>query len=433
MAGTNEREIAAYILMDMQADGSYSNLLLRKTLNKNNALAPTQKAFVTELVNGTLRNLLYLDFIIDQFSKTKTTKMKPFILNVLRLGVYQLLFMDKTPDFAVCNEAVALVKKKGLQGLAGFVNGVLRGILRGKDSVALPDEAAMPAQFLSVRYSCPLWLTERFIGQFGYAEAKAMLEMNCKPPDVTFCVNTCRTTVDALAEQLSAEGVTVRGKGRLVPNALHVSGTSDMTALPSYQQGLFHVMDESAMMAVLMAAPRPGMRIVDMCAAPGGKSFAAAYMAGDDTSILACDIYEHKIDLINGGITRLGLQSVQAELRDAEKFDETLAETADIVLVDVPCSGFGLLRKKPDIRLARVEADIQPLAVLQRRILENAARYVKRGGALLYSTCTLTAEENEENADWFAQTFPFAEMERKTILPQEHGTDGFFMARFVRE
>jgi len=431
MAWANEREVAANILTDMQADGSYGNLLLRKTLNRHNAMLPAQKAFITGLVNGVLRNLIYIDYIIDQFSKTKTSKMKPFVLNVLRLSVYQFFFMDKTPDFAVCNEAVALVKKRGLQGLAGFVNGVLRGILRGKDEITLPADDT--AEYLSVRYSCPMWLTKRFIRQYGFDNTKDMLLANTAPPDVTLFVNTLRTTKEALIDILIREDVTVKPAHFMMESALHVSGTSDMTALPSFAQGLYHVMDESAMCAVDMAKPTAGMKIFDLCAAPGGKSFAAAILAEDKADISARDIYEHKIDLISSGAARLGVTSVKDVLADAEKLDEASIESADLVLVDAPCSGFGLLRKKPDIRMTRREEDIMKLAALQKRILRNAVRYVKPGGTLLYSTCTLTQEENESNADWLAREFSLREEERRTIFPQEYGTDGFFIARFTRE
>ena len=430
MATTNEREIAAYILTDMQADGSYSNILLRKTLNKNNALAPTQKAFITELTNGVLRNLIYIDHIINQFSKTTTGKMKPFVLNVLRISVYQFFFMDKTPDFAVCNEAVSLVKKKGLQGLSGFVNGVLRGILRGKDGIILPPEDT--AEYLSVRYSCPMWLVSRFVRQYGFDCTKEMLAANAMPPDVTLCVNTTKTAVADLSAMLTEEGVTVK-PARFAQNALHVSGTSDMTALPSFMQGLYHVMDESSLLAVQTANPQEGMTIIDVCAAPGGKTFAAAVLTNDKANISARDVYAHKIDLIQHGAQRLGLQSVTALLSDAEKLDEACIGAADLVFVDAPCTGFGLLRKKPDIRLARTEDDIAALATLQRRILHNAAQYVKPGGVLLYSTCTLTIEENEGNADWLAQEMPFREESRQTIFPHTYGTDGFFIAKFVKE
>ena len=431
MALGNEREIAANILTDMQADGSYGNLLLRRTLNRHNALLPAQKAFITELVNGVLRNLIYIDYSIDQFSKTKTGKMKPFVLNVLRLSVYQFFFMDKTPDFAACNEAVSLVKKRGLHGLAGFVNGVLRGILRGKDNIILPAEGT--AEHLSVRYSCPLWLVLRFVRQYGMDAARDMLAANTTPPDVTLCVNTLRTTPDALADMLDKECVTVKPARFMEKLALHVSGTSDMTALPSFQQGLYFVMDESAMCAMAMAKPAAGMKILDLCAAPGGKSFAAAVLSEDKANISARDIYEHKLELINNSAARLGLRSVTASLSDAEKVDETAVGTADLVLVDAPCSGFGLLRKKPDIRFARREEDIPQLAALQRRILRNAARYVKPGGTLVYSTCTLTKEENEDNADWIAQELDLREEERRTILPQEYGTDGFFIVKYKKD
>ena len=430
MVKANERDLIAAILTDMQTNGSYSNLLLRKTLNKNNALTTAQKAFVTETVNGVLRNFIYIDYILERFSNTPLVKMKPYVLNVLRMSIYQLLFMDKTPDFAVCNEAVELIKKKNMQGLTGFVNGVLRGVLRGINSLELPE--GNTAAYLSVRYSCPMWLTERFIRQYGFECARDMLAANTTTPDVTLCVNTCKATVEEVREKLAAEGGSVM-PARVAPNALHVSGTSDMTSLSSFREGLYHVMDESAMLAVITAEPKENMHIIDMCAAPGGKSFATAYLSNDKAKISARDVYDHKTDLLKAGAARLGLQSIAVKYADAEKLYKEDIASADIVLVDAPCSGFGLLRKKPDIRLTRTEGDIKLLAAMQRRILRIAAQYVRPGGILLYSTCTLTKEENEDNAEWFTAEQPFHELTRRTVFPQEYGTDGFFISKFVKE
>lgn len=427
MEKLNERDIAVDILTEIICAGGYNNVTLRKALN-NKELLLVQKAFVTEAVNGVLRNIILIDYIIDRYSKTSTKKMKPVILNAIRLAVYQIKFMNKVPDSAACNSAVDFVKRRGFAGLSGFVNGVIRNIIRNMDVIEFPDERIKPIEFLEVMYSHPKWLVERFVSELGYDKTKEMLIANNGLPEITLCVNTIKTNKTELKGVLEKEGVLVTDS-KFMNNSLHVSKTSDMTSLRSYKDGLYHVMDESAMLAVSMAAPAEGQTVIDLCAAPGGKSFAAAYLTNDKAKIFSFDIYEHKIELIKSGAKRLGLKSISAGLADGTKHNEALDETADVLIIDAPCSGLGLLQKKPDARLTKKERDIHDLAQLQRDIISASWRYVKKGGVLLYSTCTLTKEENSDNIQWILDTLPFKEEEIRQILPQDYGTDGFYIAK----
>jgi len=333
----------------------------------------------------------------------------------------------ETPDYAVCNEAVAIVKKRGLGGLGGFVNGVLRNVVRKHKNIELPVD---DVNFLSVKYSCPEWIVKRFILQFGRERTERTLAANCCPPDVTIRVNTLKTSKEALKAMLQIEGAVV-ADGRFDGDCLHISGAA-VAALRAFKEGLFHVQDESAALPVVMANPKPGDTIIDMCAAPGGKLFAAAYLTLDKAKIIAFDIFEHKITLIEQGATRLGLKSVKAELSDALCFRPELEETADVVFLDVPCSGIGLLRKKPDIKLTKTESHVGELAELQRKMADVAWRYVKPGGVLVYSTCTLTKEENEDNVKWIEANLQLKLVEMRTVLPGDFGTDGFFAAMFEK-
>lgn len=451
MEKANEREIAVYALIDITVDGGYNNVVLRKTLNRNDGLTQVQKAFITELTNGVLRNIIFIDYIINQFSNTKTTKMKPLILNILRISVYQIKWMDKTPSFAVCNEAVNLAKKKGFVNLSGFVNGVLRNIVRNLDNIKLPDMANEPVKYLSVIYSYPEWMVEKFIRYFdGDLDiTEKMFIANSNPPKLTICVNTLKMGMEALESKLEREGVKVK-EGSLIPNALKLSGTANIAALASFKDGLYHVIDESAMLSVNILNPKKGQTMIDICSAPGGKSFLACYIMQNSGTIVSRDIHEHKIELIEQSKQRLGTDIIKTELADAAVFDIKYEEKADVLLIDAPCSGFGLVRKKPDIKFTKTNDDIINLAKLQKDILSASWKYVKRGGILVYSTCTLTIEENIDNINWFLDSFPFelddireflpdkaesgtAEKGYITILPQEYDTDGFFIARLKRK
>jgi 16S rRNA (cytosine967-C5)-methyltransferase len=411
-----EREITLDILTDIFENGAYNNIALSKHLS---AAPPEQRPLITRLVNGVIRKHTYLDGIIEGFSTTKPTKLRPIVLNVLRLSVYQLLFMDKTPDYAVCNEASFILKKRKMHGLVGFTNGLLRNIVRNIGSLPKPQN------------TYPEWFVSRLAAQYGAETAAEILKTFDTPPDVTIRVNTIKTTAAALKARLQAEGVTAAA-AHFCGDYLHVTKTRDLGMLPSFKDGLFFVQDESASLPITLVDPKPNGRILDLCAAPGGKSFAMAIQTDNRAVITACDIHPHKIRLITQGAARLGLACIDAQLSDARVFNPEYETAYDTVLLDAPCSGLGLLRKKPDIILNKTESHITQLAALQRQMLHTAWRYVKPGGTLVYSTCTLTPEENEQNALSLADT-PLRLVEMRTILPSDYGTDGFFAAKFIRQ
>ena len=440
MIQINPREVAAEAMMQIMAEGAYNTVALRRLLRQNGAMQKQEKAFVTEIVNGTLRNIAYIDYVIGQFSNTKIQKIKPWLLAVLRTAVYQILFLT-VPDNAACNEAVKLANERGYKGLSGLVNGLLRTIAREKQNMTLPEKNT--AEYLHIVYSHPLWLVKMWIAYYGYAQTEALCKANNISPDVTIRINTTQTNQTALQEMLEKEQISVQ-KGVLCENALH------LTKSMSFQNGLFHVQDESSQLAVAALAPKSGQKILDICAAPGGKSFTIAQMMENKGEVVARDIYAHKVDLIAEGAKRLGLSIVHTEVSDATVFLEKDKEAFDAVLADVPCSCLGLLRKKPDIRLKKDGSEIDNLIPIQRKILEQAAMYVKTGGVLLYSTCTLSKKENEKNMEWFLQNHPeytledmtpylpkqMADMGKQgylTVFPHIHHTDGFFIARLKKK
>lgn len=422
----NERETAVYALMDITEGGGYNNLILRDTLRKNGAMTKEQRAFVTELVNSALRNLIHLDYLIDSVSNTKVSKMKPFIRSLLRAAACELKFM-RSADYAVISEAVNLAKRKGFTNLSGFVNGVLRNLQRKMGEIPYPDKTAEPAEYFSVVFSYPLWIVKLWIDELGLETTEKILEANASAPEVSVCVNTLKTTTDDLAERLKSEGVSVSA-GRLSESALRISKTSDIGKLPSFNTGLFHVMDESAMEAVRMLDPKPGERLLDVCAAPGGKSFFSAYLMKNQGKITSNDIYEHKQYLIEDGAARLAIGIIEATLSDASALES--GEQYDAVIVDAPCSGLGLCRRKPDIKYVKKPGDIPELQKLQREILVSSVRMLKPGGRLLYSTCTLTNAENGDNARFIEQELNCEPLESRLILPYEYHSDGFFISIF---
>ncbi len=374
----NPREIAVQALLEIEQ--KYNTMVLRKLLRQNGAMLPKDRAFVTEIVNGSLRNLYYIDFVINAVSNTKTQKIKPYLLAVLRTAVYQIYFM-KVPENAVCDEAVKLVKKRGLHSLSGFVNAVLRNIIRKKDEIRLPDEKQYPVAYLSLKYSHPEWLLKMWLHQYDYDFVKELCKQNNMPPDVTIVINPLRTTTEQLAKELEQQGVLVK-KG-MYQNVLHLSKTADIAKLKAFQQGKFHVQDESSVTAVEVLAPQPQEKILDMCAAPGGKSFLMAEKMQNKGLICAYDIHAHKLELLQEGAERLGLSIIQTKEQDGTVFQQEQQEAFDRVLVDAPCSGLGLIRKKPDIRLKKDGNVIDALLPIQREILMQAAKYVKQDGILV--------------------------------------------------
>ena len=427
-----DREVAVYALMDIFEQEGYNNIVLRRTFKKYADLTSVQKAFITELVNGTLRNLILIDYVIDKFSKTKTKKMKPLILNILRISVYQFIFMDKVPVSAVCNEAVDIAKKRGFRGLSGFVNGVLRNISKNVDNVDYPDIKNDFRGYVYVKYSYPKWIIDYWLESLTKDEVMQMCEQNGKAPNVTAVVNTLKTTSDELISLLEKDGVGVEIVADF-DNMLYIKRISDISENDSYKNGLFHIMDKSSFLAIKELAPVENEKIIDVCAAPGGKSFLSAYFMNNKGSISSRDVYEHKINLISQGADRLGIDIINAEIKDASENYEEDFKTADRVIVDAPCSGLGLVRKKPDIKYSKTYDDIIELVKIQRDILSASQNYVKDNGFLLYSTCTVSYKENQENVEWFLNNFDFELVSQNQILPQNFDSDGFFIAKFKRK
>lgn len=440
----NEREIAVFAIIDIIQENAYNNIILRKTLGANDSLNTVQKAFITQLVNGTLRNMIHLDYIINQFSKTPVKKMKPLILNTLRVGVYQIIYMDKIPDSAVCNEAVKIAKSHGFKTLSGFVNGVLRNIARNRDNIKYPNENSK--EFLAVKYSYPQWIIDYWLEDHSFLEVKNMCIANNKPPKVTICVNTNKISREELCKILKSEGIEVDENTNL-KNSLYISKTNNISKTKSYNLGLYHIMDESSMLAVSVLAPKEDSTVVDVCAAPGGKSFCCGYLMNNKGEIISRDVYEHKVQLISEGAERLGLSIIKPQIKDALEKDSV---KADYVIVDAPCSGLGLVRKKPDIKYNKSLDDIEQLCKIQREILSNAQTMVKDNGVILYSTCTISHKENIDNVKWFCNEFDFelepinsdalqgqdfetSDKGYMEITPDKMNSDGFFIARMRKK
>ena len=415
-----ERETAIEILMEIERKHGYSNIVLSRNLNRITKLDARGRGFVTEIVNGCMRNLIFIDYIIDMISEIPVADMEPFIRHLLRSSVYQIKLMDRIPISAAVNEAVKLARRHSFGSLSGFVNAVLRNIAR--TDIPLPVKAKGLDKYLSVRYSFPLWITQYYIYHFGPEKAELICAAALKQPRVHICVNTIRVSRYNLLRSLEAEPIGVNGAV--------LAKTSDITKLKPFQDGLFHVMDESSMKAVETLDPQPGEVIMDLCAAPGGKSLYCAYRMQNKGHIYAWDIHPHKVKLIKDSALRLGVDNLEAAVSDACAFKPNFASKADRVLIDAPCSGLGVTGRKPDIKYSRTEADIPQLAKQQRDILSACWQYVKPSGILVYCTCTLTREENECNTLWFISGFPFELEHESCMLPGK--SDGFYTARFRR-
>lgn len=411
------------MLLAIDRDGQYSHLVLRDVLDKYQYLSKQERAFLTRLTEGTVERMLTLDYVIDQFSKTKVKKMKSLIRELMRLSVYQIMYMDGVPDAAVCNEAVKLARKRGFSGLSGFVNGVLRSVARGWKDVAFQNE--------SVRYSVPEWIIDGWNADYGRDVTEKMLEAFMQPAKITVRTNTQKCTPEELKDRLSQEGVTVEAiEG--ISYAFALSGFDYLAGLGSFQDGWFYVQDISSMTVAHAADPKKGDYIIDVCAAPGGKSSHLAELLDGSGMVEARDLTEYKVGLIEENILRHDLHNMKAVQQDATLFDEASVEKADILICDLPCSGLGVIGRKSDIRYKMTAEKAHDLAVLQQEMLDTVWKYVKRGGKLIYSTCTIHKEENEDNVAAFLQKHPqFTLVEQRQIFPME-GSDGFFVAKMIR-
>lgn len=432
----NTRELILGILMEVTKEGSYSHLVIRSVLDKYQYLDKKERAFITRVSEGTIQHMVELDYILNQFSKVKVNKMKPVIRNILRMSVYQLKYMDAVPASAACNEAVKLARKKGFSSLSGFVNGVLRNVSRNLDAITYPDEEKEPVAALSVRYSMPEWIVEQWIAQYGKEQTKQLLAAFLQEAPITIRTNLGKITPEALKERLEAEGVTVEALDAAqypgLSYAFSITGFDYLNGLSSFREGLFYVQDLSSMMVAEYAAPKCGNVCMDVCAAPGGKSVHLAEKLAGSGQVIARDLTEYKVGLIQDNIERYQLTNMTAEQWDATVFDKTSVERADILIADLPCSGLGVLRKKSDIKYRMSAGQQAELVELQRKILDTVHAYVKPQGTLIYSTCTINRAENEETVEWFLKKYPQFELaEMKQLFPGEHLGDGFFVAKLI--
>ena len=431
------REAAALTLAACERQGAWSDGFLKKTLREG-GLDRREAALATRLCFGVLQNRMLLDWHLARFCRMKLDQLEVDVLCNLRVAAYQILFLDKIPASAAVNEAVELTRRRCKNpGAAGMVNGVLRAMLRAGE---LPEPAgADKVETLSLRYSHPRWLTEAFLTRLGEEDAERLLAADNERPPIAAQVNTMRATPAETASALAADGVEAEPHPWL-PDCLILKNSGDLERLSAYREGLFYIQDPAARLAVTAVGLKPGMRVLDACAAPGGKSFAAAIDMGNRGEIVSCDIHPHKIKLLSAGRDRLGLSVMVPTLQSAAEFRPEWEGGFDAVITDVPCSGLGVIRKKPDIRYKDPEP-MERLPALQRAILDNCARYVRPGGMLVYSTCTLLERENEgvvdgflaDHSDFILEPFTlprFGEQPgRMTFWPHIHHTDGFFAAR----
>lgn len=431
MAKVNTRDLVVEILLLVTRDGQYSHIALNQVLEKYQYLDKSDRAFITRVTEGTLERMIELDYITDQFSKVKVKKMKPVIRAIVRSAVYQLKYMDSVPDSAVCNEAVKLAVSRGFGGLRGFVNGVLRSIARNLDSVQYPPEGTK--EYLSVRYSMPPWILEQWLAWYTPEQVEQMLRNFLEEKPTSIRCNLHQISREDLKRKLAGEGVKAEEVPEL-PCALLISGYDYLGALPSFQEGDFQVQDISSMLVAERANSREGDYIIDVCAAPGGKALHLADKLRGTGMVQARDISDYKVGLIWDNIRRAGMENIEAVRWDATVLDEESVEKADIVIADLPCSGLGVLGRKSDLKYRMTREGEKELAALQRQILSQVWRYVKPGGKLVYSTCTINREENEENAAWFQAEYPeFRLVSEEQLLPGQQAGDGFYIAVFVRK
>lgn len=426
----NTREIVLDTLLALERGEEFSHRLIKSVLDKYNYMEERDKAFIKRLTEGTIERRTELDYYLDACSSVPVRKMKPLIRCLMRMSVYQLLYMDNVPDSAVCNEACKLAQKRKFGSLKGFVNGVLRSIARQKDHLPLPDAEQNPMEYLSVKYSMPMWLVELWGDAYGKEQTEKLLAglLAIHPVSLRFRTDLSEDERADLVNRMEAAGAKL-SKSSILPYLYTVENTEQIAALPGFAEGKFVVQDASSAMAVEAAGIGVNDFVIDICAAPGGKSMLAAEKAG---KVLSRDVSEAKIALIEENKDRIGLENITVEVYDATVKDESLMGKADVVLADVPCSGLGVIGKKRDIKYQITPEKISSIGKLQREIIESSWGYVKPGGVLLYSTCTINPAENEQMAGWIVQNFPFELEEERQFMPGEDETDGFYYARLRR-
>jgi 16S rRNA (cytosine967-C5)-methyltransferase len=443
---TGAREIVLDMLLEVLEEDKYSHTVLNQTLKRYQHLEKQERAFIARIFQGTVKRCLTLDYIINQHASLPVAKMKPFIRNLLRMSVYQLMYMNQVPVSAVCNEAVKLAKKRSFTKLSGFVNAILRGIARAGKDIVFPDLKSLPVDYLMVMSSTPKWLVEELLKQYSFQEVETMLTTSLNEKETTIRCNKEKLTPEELKRKLEQEGVTVEASEYL-DYAFKIRDYDYLDKLEAFRDGLFAIQDVSSMLVCEAADIQRSDYVIDVCSAPGGKALHAAEKAG---KVSARDLTEYKTKLIMDNMKRLGNTNVDVKVWDATELDQTSIETADVVIADLPCSGLGVLGKKSDIKYKLTQNQHKELIELQRIILDKVSKYVKKGGILIFSTCTVHQGENTGNRNWFLDNYDFQAESLDQYLPQElcsqttkdgylqliqgvHNTDGFFIARFRKK
>lgn len=429
------RSIALDTLIKIEKDEAYSSLALDETFRHQDGLDPRDRGLVTEIVYGTLQHQRYLDYLIVPLLKQELDKLDVWVKILLRMSIYQFRFLDRVPERAVVHEAVEIAKSRSHKGISGFVNGVLRRFLRDplQDLTAIID----PIQRLGVSTSHPDWMVKRFVQQYGLDTTKEICLANNEKSPLTIRFNPLKTDRTQLLDMLSQQGYEIQ-LSEFSPQGLHVFNQgSGLLKSDAFNQGLFSIQDESSMRVSSLVDPQPGMHVLDVCAAPGGKSTHMAELMNNQGRIVSNDIHIHKHKLIQQAAKRLGIDIIDAVTGDATNIHDHVEGTFDRVLVDAPCSGLGVIRRKPDVKWTKNERDITTIAAVQLQILKAAAKKVKNGGFLVYSTCTIIHTENEDQTKSFLQDHPefhlVADSEIQILPQQGSAADGFYMVKFVKQ
>ncbi len=446
------REVALEVLTKVDKENSYSNLQLNQSL-KNEELSRMDINFTTEILYGTIQHLNTIDWIMQPFLKMKLQKLEPWVRNLLRLSIYQIWYLDKVPTHAIVNEAVNIAKKKGHKGISGMVNGVLRNILRNKETIRIPEDLPENEK-ISLEHSHPLWLVNRLVKDYGVDEAREICKVNNLAPYHSVRINPLKTTREEIMEQFAKE---LGNQAEITPSPLssqgiRIKGGGNLALTNWYKEGFISIQDESSMLVAQVVDAKPGSMVLDAAAAPGGKTTHIAELMQDNGTIIASDLHKHKIKLIEDQQKRLGLHIIQTIHSDARRLKNELPAHFDRILLDVPCSGLGVIRRKPDLKWSKKEQDILDLTRVQKEILQDVSFLLKPGGILVYSTCTMAIEENEAMVKDFVQKNPDFQLDTNLssylpelvnkkidasagmiqILPHHFQTDGFFISRLIR-